>query len=87
MFVQPVVDRSFGSVGSRYFRYEVAGLQASSATKGLAYEVRPGGNVVIMVPFNRMNEEMQRITRLGGVIVSIQAAIALNASEPVSDSE
>jgi len=87
MFGQSVVDRSFGSVGSRYFRYEVAGLQASSATEGMAYDVRPGGNVVITVPFSRMNEEMQRITRLGGVIVSIQAAIASDAPEAAQASE
>jgi phycocyanin-associated, rod len=83
MFVQTVAGRSRNSdAGNRYFRYEVAGLQQNPAMEGIAYDVRPSGNVVITVPFNRMNEEMQRITRMGGVIVGIQAAVTPEAIAP-----
>jgi phycocyanin-associated rod protein len=87
MFVQTVAGRSRNSdAGSRYFRYEVAGLRKGVETDGVAYELRSSGNVLITVPFSRMNEEMQRITRMGGVIVSIQAAeTAPESSEPESE--
>lgn len=88
MFVQAVAGRSRNSdLSNRYFRYEVAGLRQSAETESLGYDLRSSANVIITVPFSRMNEEMQRITRMGGVIVGIQSAIAPNASEPVSDSE
>jgi ferredoxin--NADP+ reductase len=34
--------------------------------------IRQSGSVFITVPYNRMNQEMQRITRMGGEIVSIR---------------
>lgn len=58
--------------GSRMYRYEVAGLRQSDATENLNYEIRQSGSTFINVPYNRMSEFMQRITRLGGKIVSIQ---------------
>jgi len=47
------------------------------------YPIRSSATVFFTVPENRMNQEMQRITRLGGKIVSIQP---LNA-EPQTNSE
>ena len=38
----------------------------------LDYSIRRSGSVFITVPLKRMNEEMRRITRLGGKIVSIK---------------
>lgn len=58
--------------GSRMFVYEVAGLRQNEQTDAQNYPVRRSGSVFITVPYNRMNEEMQRITRLGGKILSIK---------------
>ncbi|MEI1374003.1 phycobilisome linker polypeptide [Nostoc sp. UHCC 0926] len=57
---------------SRYFRYEVVGLRQSEESEKTNYPIRSSGSVFFTVPENRMNKEMQRITRLGGKIVSIQ---------------
>lgn len=66
--------------GSRIFVYEVVGLRQSEETDKTNYPIRQSGSVFIKVPYNRMNQEMRRITRLGGKIVSIQPldAIELN---------
>lgn len=58
--------------GNRFFRYEVTGLRQSQETDGMNYSIRNSGSVFITVPYARMNEEMQRITRMGGKIVNIQ---------------
>jgi len=63
--------------GSRVFVYEVVGLRQNGATDQTNYPIRSSGSVFIRVPYNRMNQEMRRLTRLGGKIVSIQPAIAL----------
>ncbi|MBE8985883.1 phycobilisome linker polypeptide [Nostoc sp. LEGE 12450] len=68
---------------SRSFRYEVVGLRQSEETEKINYPIRSSASVFITVPENRMNQEMQRITRLGGKIVSIQP---LN-SEATTNSE
>jgi ferredoxin--NADP+ reductase len=58
--------------GSRLFIYEVEGLRQSQETDKLDYQIRQSGSVFITVPYSRMNQEMQRIARLGGRIVSIR---------------
>lgn len=58
--------------GSRLFVYEVEGLRQSGETDNFGYPIRRSGNVFITVPYSRMNQEMQRISRLGGKIVSIR---------------
>ncbi|MEA5420288.1 phycobilisome linker polypeptide [Spirulina sp. CCNP1310] len=58
--------------GSRMFIYEVVGLRQSNQTDRLNYSLRRSGSVFITVAYDRMNEEMQRILRLGGKIVSIK---------------
>jgi ferredoxin--NADP+ reductase len=63
--------------GSRVFVYEVVGLRQSQETDQTNYPIRKSGSVFIRVPYNRMNQEMQRITRLGGKIVSIQPIAVL----------
>jgi ferredoxin--NADP+ reductase len=63
--------------GSRVFVYEVVGLRQSKETDQTNYPIRKSGSVFIRVPYNRMNQEMRRITRLGGKIVSIQPITAL----------
>ena len=61
-----------GRNSNRSFRYEVVGLRQSEETEKVGYPIRSSASVFITVPENRMNQEMQRITRLGGKIVSIQ---------------
>lgn len=58
--------------GSRLFLYEVQGLRQNVETDQANYPIRQSGSTFITVPYNRMNQEMQRITRLGGKIVSIR---------------
>jgi len=67
--------------GSRLFVYEVAGLNQNDNTDSLDYSIRQSGSVFFTVPYSRMNQEMRRITRLGGRIVSIKP---LNGIAPVA---
>jgi len=64
--------------GSRLYRYEVVGLRQNAATDKTNYPIRRSGSTFITVPYDRMNEVMQRITRMGGKIVSIQPVDGLN---------
>jgi ferredoxin--NADP+ reductase len=64
--------------GSRVFRYEIVGLRQSQATSGMGYSIRQSGSTFMTVPYSRMNEMTQRITRMGGKIVSIQPLDNLN---------
>jgi ferredoxin--NADP+ reductase len=58
--------------GNRMFVYEVVGLRQNEETDKTDYAIRRSGSIFITVPYSRMNQEMQRITRMGGKIVSIQ---------------
>lgn len=64
--------------GSRLFIYEVVGLRQNEQTDQMNYPIRRSGSVFITVPYDRMNQEMQRITRMGGQIVSIKPLTADN---------
>ncbi len=57
---------------NRLFVYEVVGLSQNDKTDNLDYSIRKSGSVFLTVPYSRMNQEMRRITRLGGRIVSIK---------------
>lgn len=59
--------------GSRIYRVEVSGLRQNAATNTQQYAIRRSGTVVLTVPYSRMSDEMQRINRLGGKIVKIDA--------------
>lgn len=63
---------STSDAGDRLFVYEVAGLSQKKETDNLSYPIRRSGSVFYTVPYQRMNQEMRRITRLGGRIVSIK---------------
>lgn len=72
MFGQTAVgSASLTPSGSRIFRYEVVGLRQNDETDKSNYPIRKSGSVFVTVPYNRMNEEMQRILRMGGKIVNI----------------
>ncbi|NET60126.1 MAG: ferredoxin-NADP reductase [Symploca sp. SIO2E6] len=64
-----VINTEFGS---RTFVYEVVGLRQNAVTDKVNCPIRQSGSVFITVPYHRMNQEMQRITRMGGQIVSIK---------------
>ncbi len=74
MFGQFVAGRSSGNTASanRYFQYEITGLRQTYETDKIGYPIRSSSSVYITVPYSRMNEEMQRITRLGGKIINIR---------------
>ncbi len=73
MFGQTTVGTGgISSSASRVFRYEVVGLRQNEENDKNNYEIRRSGSVFVTVPYNRMNEEMQRITRMGGKIVNIE---------------
>lgn len=67
--------------GNRLFVYEVVGLSQNTMTDGLDFPIRRSGSVFITVPFKRMNQEMRRITQMGGQIVSIKP---LKGDSPLS---
>lgn len=68
---------------SRLFLYEVQGLRQNAETDQMNNPIRKSGSIFITVPYARMNQEMQRITRMGGKIVSIrpieEVGVASNA--------
>lgn len=73
MFGQTTVGTGgISSSASRVFRYEVVGLRQNEENDKNNYEIRRSGSVFVTVPYARMNEEMQRITRMGGKIVNIE---------------
>ena len=61
------------ATNSRLYVYEVEGLGQNGKASDSA-PVRRSGNVFITVPYDRMNQESQRILKLGGKIVSIRPA-------------
>ncbi|MFB2935370.1 phycobilisome linker polypeptide [Aerosakkonemataceae cyanobacterium BLCC-F154] len=73
--------------GSRVFRYEVVGLRQNDQTDKNNYSIRRSGSVFVTVPYSRMNEEMQRITRLGGKIVGIHPMGAEEAPKETAKAE
>ena len=69
---------------NRFFVYEVVGLSQNSNST-LNYSIRNSGNTFITVPYNRMVQEMRRINRLGGQIVSIKP-LSNGSSAAISNS-
>ena len=74
MFGQIALGKNtLNDAASRMFRFEVAGLRQNDEADKLNYSIRHSGSIFITVPYNRMNEEMQRISRMGGKIVNISS--------------
>ena len=67
-----IVDASSTELESRTFVYEVTGLRQTPRNDRNDYPFRTSSSVFIKVPYSRMNEEMRRITRMGGKIVGIR---------------
>lgn len=68
-----ISGRSSSPAKNRAFVYEVTGLKQNLENDSNSYALRTSSSVFISVPYNRMNEEMQRIGKMGGTIVSIQS--------------
>lgn len=87
MFGQTTVGTGgISSAASRVFRYEVVGLRQNEENDRNNYDIRRSGSVFLTVPYNRMNEEMQRIARMGGRIVKIEALSADSVQAAASES-
>jgi phycocyanin-associated, rod len=80
-----LVRGSASNAENRTFVYEVTGLHQNAETANHSYQFRNSSSVFIQVPYRRMNEEMQRINRLGGKIVRIHGAGSAAASAPASE--
>ena len=80
-----------GSSGSpsknRVFVYEVAGLKQNRENDSNNYSFRRSSSIFVSVPYNRMNEEMQRIGKMGGTIVSIQPLDSFSVSPEAINNE
>ena len=63
---------------NRVFVYEVTGLRQNENNDGNSYPVRNSSSVFVRVPYNRMNEEMLRIGKMGGTIVGIKPLDSFN---------
>ncbi|MCS7029975.1 MAG: hypothetical protein NZL92_00380 [Gloeomargarita sp. SKYG116] len=70
------------SYNNRVFALEVVGLRQNQSTTNLNYPIRRSGSIYLQVPYNRLNQEMQRIQRLGGRIVSVRP---VNGLPPQAD--
>lgn len=70
--------------GNRLFVYEVIGLGQSTTADSLDYPVRRSGSTFVTVPLKRMNQEMRRITRMGGQIIGIRP---LEGDSPLPNTE
>lgn len=87
MYNQGAVDGAVNSAsGSRLFLYEVVGLRQGEDSSLSNYPIRKSGSVFIRVPYNRMNQEMRRIARLGGKIVNIYPVDLLDSSNGIAGS-
>lgn len=64
--------RTSSSAQNRTFLYEVSGLKQNEQNDSNSYPLRTSSSIFIQVPFNRMNQEMLRIVRMGGKIESIR---------------
>ncbi|MBF2048506.1 phycobilisome linker polypeptide [Leptolyngbya sp. 7M] len=81
-----LTNPSSSSAENRVFVYEVTGLRQNDQTDKNNYAMRTSSSIFIQVPYNRMNQEMQRITRMGGKIVAIRPADATSGVDTASSS-
>lgn len=82
-----ISGRSSSSSNSRAFVYEVTGLKQNQENDSNSYALRSSSSMFISVPYNRMNEEMQRIGKMGGTIVNIQSLENFQESREVASSK
>ncbi|WP_310484981.1 phycobilisome linker polypeptide [Chamaesiphon sp. VAR_48_metabat_403] len=63
----PFSRGSTATADNRIFVYEVTGMDRDRSD----VRVRTSANTFVQVPYNRMNEKMQQIVRMGGKIVNV----------------
>ncbi len=78
---------SSSSSNNRVFVYEVTGLKQNQENDSNSYAFRSSSSVFVSVPYNRMNEEMQRIGKMGGTIINIQSLDAFKQDRTNSPQE
>jgi hypothetical protein len=66
---------------SRVFLYEVVIPPQIAGLNQINGLMQRQGKFYLKVPYKRMNQEMQRITRLGGKIIKITPLTAIEASQ------
>jgi phycocyanin-associated rod protein len=74
MLSQSAIISGTATAENRVFVYEVKGLRQNTDNDQNNYQFRSSSSVFIKVPYARMNQEMQRISRMGGTIVNITTA-------------
>ncbi len=67
--------------GNRMFRVEVEGLGQNIDSDQISYQIRSSRKTYLSVPYSRMSEQMQRINRMGGKIISIEPLTVEGNSE------
>jgi ferredoxin--NADP+ reductase len=73
MYNSSLSGNTSGSLAnSRLFVYEIVGLRDNQTVDASNEKIRTSGSKFITVPYQRMNQEMRRIARLGGKILSIR---------------
>lgn len=78
---------SSATADNRIFVYEVSGLQQNNITVQSDSQIRTSANTFVQVPYNRMNEKMQQILRMGCKIVGVYplgATLQRSESKPES---
>ncbi len=74
------------SANNRLFIYEVIGLRDGSSDRSND-KIRRSGSTFLTVPYQRMNQEMRRIAKLGGKILNIRPMTASSETATVTESE
>lgn len=67
-----VSSTSSSDNGNRMYRIEVQGMGQRVDPDRISYRIRSTGTTYLSVPYNRLSEQMQRINRMGGKILSIE---------------
>lgn len=57
---------------NRMYRIEVEGMGQNTDPDRVSYRIRSTGKTYITVAYDRMSEQMRRINRMGGKILSIE---------------
>ncbi|NJK37412.1 MAG: CpcD phycobilisome linker protein [Oscillatoriales cyanobacterium RM1_1_9] len=66
---------------SRMYRVEVEAMGQNVNPDRISYRIRSTRKTYLSVPYNRMSQEMQRINRMGGRILSIEPLTIDGSSE------
>ncbi|MEM6423767.1 MAG: phycobilisome linker polypeptide [Cyanobacteria bacterium P01_H01_bin.119] len=74
------------TAGSRLFVYEIEGIRNNGKVVPNKSQIRNSGTVYRTVPYSRMNQEMQRIQRMGGTVVSIRPLDASGGEDASAES-